>query len=340
MHLGPVLLTSNAKGVKARAGIGLADALAAVRRAVGLAALVALAALLLVLLFVARPVAIGLTDSDDDAGSPTRIRYTIDTPFARQGVAVSADRLYAVSDHGIQALDRRTGRALATITDDDRYQHLSGCIVRRTLVCAHSNFPNLPMVNSIETFDLNTLRPVASHPLADVRGSLTWIVPWGDGWLACLANYDGRGGAAGRDHAATLIVQLSPRLTTERTFRLPAPVLDRLAPDSVTGGAIGRNGLLYVTGHDRAEAYVLAIPLRGDMLHHVATIPMPTDGQAIAFDPVAPLLLWSVDRPHQQLVASLIPAIDLRRGYARDELQGTVSGTDVFDGKSGNGVRG
>jgi len=305
--------------------------------AAGLTLTVALAACFLFLLFVARPLAIGLSGSDDRSGrTAARIRYTVDTPFARQGVAVSAKALYAVSDHGIEALDRRTGRVIARISDDSRYHHLNSCIVRRTLVCAHSNFPALPMASSIETFDLATLRPVASHPLAEHRGSLTWIAPWGEGWLACFANYDGHGGAPGRDHTATLIEYLSPRLTVERIYRLPSAVLDRLAPHSASGGAVGRDGLLYVTGHDRPEAYVLAMPKRGDVLRHVATIPMPTDGQAIAFDPVAPLLLWSIDRDRRQLVASLVPSIDPRNGSAgRDE-----SFHPQYDSRKGSKSRG
>jgi len=40
-----------------------------------------------------------------------------------------------------------------------------------------------------------------------------------------------------------------------------------------------------VTGHDRPELYALRVPDLGGVLEHVATIAIPTDGQAIAWNP-------------------------------------------------------
>jgi hypothetical protein len=62
-------------------------------------------------------------------------------------------------------------------------------------------------------------------------------------------------------------------------------VLDRFAPRSASGGVWGQDGLLYVSGHDRPEVYVLRLPKSRDVLEHVATIASPIEGQAIALDP-------------------------------------------------------
>lgn len=55
-------------------------------------------------------------------------------------------------------------------------------------------------------------------------------------------------------------------------------------PKSNSGGVIGKDGLLYCTGHDKAELYVLQIPKKGYTLQHIKTIPITIQGQGIALD--------------------------------------------------------
>jgi hypothetical protein len=92
-------------------------------------------------------------------------------------------------------------------------------------------------------------------------------------------------------------------------FHFPETVLDRFKPRSSSGGAWGRDGLLYVTGHDRPELYVLRAPPRGRTLEHIETLRTPTGGQAIAWDPSSMRRLWSIDRRKAMLVESDVPAI-------------------------------
>jgi hypothetical protein len=70
-----------------------------------------------------------------------------------------------------------------------------------------------------------------------------------------------------------------------------------------------RDGHLIVTGHDRPEAYVLAVPKAGSRLEHVATFATPTNGQAIARDQRDPHIMWSVERRTKQLVGSRLPRL-------------------------------
>ena len=51
---------------------------------------------------------------------------------------------------------------------------------------------------------------------------------------------------------------------------------------SSSGGSWGDDGLLYVTGHDARELYVLRLPERGPVLDYVTTIDVPFEGQANA----------------------------------------------------------
>ena len=78
---------------------------------------------------------------------------------------------------------------------------------------------------------------------------------------------------------------------------------------SSSGGSWGEDGLLYVTGHDRGELYVLRLPTAGTVLDHVATIALSTGGQAIAWDRSQPRVLWSLDRATKMVVASRVPPV-------------------------------
>ena len=53
-------------------------------------------------------------------------------------------------------------------------------------------------------------------------------------------------------------------------------------PKSNSGGMIGKDGLLYCTGHDKEELYVLQIPDKGYTLQYLKTIPI--EGQGIGLD--------------------------------------------------------
>jgi hypothetical protein len=104
-------------------------------------------------------------------------------------------------------------------------------------------------------------------------------------------------------------VRYSPTFAVRGIYKFPSSVLARFAPRSSSGGAWGRDGLLYVTGHDRPELYVLHVAPEGNVLQHIATVATPTGGQAIGWDASTPRLLWSIDRDKSDLVASQVPEI-------------------------------
>lgn len=232
-------------------------------------------------------------------------------PEARQGVAAGGSFIYAIDNKAIGKYDTATGKRVGRWKGDRRrFKHLNSCtIVHRTLVCAGSNYPDVPMASSIETFDAGTLRHIASRSLGRGHGSLTWL-DWHQGsWWACFANYDGKGGEPGRDHRSTKLVRYSPDFVEQEAWLFPEEVLRRMAPRSSSGGAWNEDGLLYVTGHDAAELYAVRVPKRGRRLELVAIIPTVTKGQAIDWDPVQPRILWSIDRKASQVVASRIPVV-------------------------------
>jgi hypothetical protein len=232
-------------------------------------------------------------------------------PDAGQGVAADRRYVYAIDNHAIAKIDKASGRQVARWDGDPaEFPHINSCMIRReTLVCAASNFPSVPMQSMIERFDARDLRHLSTESLGGGYGSLTWAVRDRVSWWACFAQYDGRGGEPGLDHRDTTLVRYGRKRRVEAQWRFPAAVLDRMAPKSASGGSWGKDGLLYVSGHDRPELYALRVPKGGGTMELVATIAMPTGGQAIGWDPAAPRTLWSIERKTHALVESRIPPV-------------------------------
>ncbi len=230
---------------------------------------------------------------------------------ANQGAVSDGRHLYAIDNAAIARLDPVSGAVIARWQGDHaHFKHMNSCIVHSAkLICAASNYPDTPMASRVETFDTRRMVHLDTRELGAGYGSLTWV-DWHDGsWWAAYANYDGKGGMPGRDHRATTLVRYDRSWRELHHWSFPDTVLDRFAPYSSSGGAWGRDGLLYVTGHDRPELYVLRVPKSGDVLVHVATIAIPTNGQAIGWDPRETRLLWSIERRGKQIVASRIPPV-------------------------------
>ncbi len=228
---------------------------------------------------------------------------------ARQGVASDAHYIYAISDSEIAKYDKSTGKRISGWKGDPSvYIHINSCIVMSAeLVCAMSNFPHIPQAGSIEWFSTATMKHLRSHSLGPARGTANWI-DWHDGsWWVGFANYDKRGNDPPRDHNATSLVRYSPLFVEQGAWLFPENVLDRFKPMSSSGGRWGPGNLLYVTGHDLAEMYVLRLPEGGPRLEYVRTIATPTNGQAFDWDYGNPGVMWSIERKQTEAVQSRLP---------------------------------
>jgi hypothetical protein len=231
---------------------------------------------------------------------------------ARQGVAADARFFYPNANNVVGKYDKRTGRRVARWEGPRaRFPHMnSGAVDRAELICAGSNYPAVPMASSVEVFDTATLTHKRSIALPPLPGSLTWIERRGTDWYGAVANYpEGRGGEAGRDHRWTRLIRFDAQFRATGSWLFPPSVLERFAPMSSSGGSWGDDGLLYVTGHDRGELYVLRLPTAGTVLEHVTTIGLSTGGQAIAWDRSQFRVLWSLDRATKMVVASRVPPV-------------------------------
>ncbi len=232
-------------------------------------------------------------------------------PEARQGAAVDADHFYAVTNSRIGKYRKSDGMKVAEwVGNRIAIRHINSCIVDGTeLVCANSNYPQTPMASSVEIFDTQTLKHVRSVPLGVRDGSLTWVERHQGRWWAMFANYDPPRSHLGRTHRDTKLVLFNQDWAEVGGYALPDSVLQKLAPNSISGGSFGADGLLYVTGHDAAEIYVLRIPKQGPVLEHLATFAAPLEGQAWAWDRSGEKTIYAIRRAAGEVVVLKMPDI-------------------------------
>jgi hypothetical protein len=220
---------------------------------------------------------------------------------ASQGVAVDAKYLYAISNTEIRKHDKETGAEIAAWKADakqDGFKHFrhmnSGTVIEGKLYCAHSRFPVAPNDCTVEIWDVEgeKIEHVETVAMPATHGSLTWIDRSGGGsWWMCYAVY-----GAGKNKDTKLIrYQYQGRKFIERaSYSFPNEVVAKWGAMSCSGGSWGPDGMLYITGHDLAEAYVLKID--GDKLEYVRTEKnVGFFGQAIAWDRSSEVpALWGI----------------------------------------------
>ncbi len=225
-----------------------------------------------------------------------------DVPEAHQGIGVDARHFYAVDTLAIAKYDKATGKLVAKWQppNDGAIKHLDSAMLRDgKLYAAHSNYPEWPMTSSLEIFDAETLTHIGTHDFGVRWGSLTWV-DWHEGhWWMTFANYDqkiGPGQTAYGRKANTVVVQLTEAFEPVRTWTLPTAVLDRFGEMSNSGGSWGPDGFLYLSGHDTAELYKMAIPAAGSELELIEIVPLAIRGQGIAWDRSQPGVLYGIVR--------------------------------------------
>jgi hypothetical protein len=164
------------------------------------------------------------------------------------------------------------------------------------------------MASSIEIFDTRTMKHIGSHSFGIFAGSATWIDEKDGFWWVAFANYSGKNSAEGRDNRWTSLVKFNKDWSIIESWIFPKNVLEAFAPNSNSGGFWNKDGLLYVTGHDKKEVYVLRVPDTGYTLEYIKTIPVVNEGQGIAIDPSKKgnEILYGITRKENQVVVAEI----------------------------------
>lgn len=233
---------------------------------------------------------------------------------ANQGVAVDADHFYGIGNFVVTKHRKTTGEQVAAwvgLRGGPIIHFNGGHVVDGRLILAHSNFPQLPMASSIEVYDTATLAPVGTTSLGIRLGSLTWAEQRDGVWWACFANYNDAGTTPGFDQRWTHVGRFTDDWQLLDSWLFPPQVVATWGQSSCSGGSWGPDGLLYVTGHDAAELYVLRIPHSGVTLDYVTTIDVPFEGQSWAWDRSAEpdRIIFGISRQRHEVISARIPPV-------------------------------
>ena len=226
---------------------------------------------------------------------------------ARQGVAVDERYFYAISNRRIGKYDKQSGERVAGWEGpaDGPIIHLdSGIVLDGRLYCAHSNYPGVPMVSSIEVFKTDTMEHVDSHSFGIFGGSATWIDRAHGHWWVAFGHYAGVGGVPGQGPAWTNLVKFDDSWRRVAGYAYPHEVVEQFHQMSNSGGTWGDDGRLYATGHDDGSVFVLSLPTAGSVLTLHEVIPIAAEGQGIAWDRSEPGTLYSILRSTREVVVS------------------------------------
>lgn len=248
-----------------------------------------------------------LSDARQAAGWKYDELRQVPAAEARQGVAVDDEFIFVIANHAIGKYRKDSGAKVASweCPLGQPLIHLNaGIVFGGRLYCAHSNYPGVPNLSTVEIWDPATMRHVGSHSFGRTDGSLTWLARRNNRWIACFVHYLGKGGEPGRGPEWTRLVEYDDDWRESGGWVFPHELIKILGARgySVSGGAIGPSGYLYVTGHDDPALYVLTIPEAGPVLTWVATIPITARGQGLCWDPRDPGLLYTLSRTGQSIL--------------------------------------
>ena len=240
---------------------------------------------------------------------------------AHQGVAVDDEFFYAITNRQIGKYKKSDGTRVGGWMDDKDgpFVHLNAGFVKDgKLVCAHSNYPGVPMFSSVEIWDTKTMQHIDSYSFGIAPGSLTWIAEKDDIRYVCFADYAGNSGNPDKGPAYTQLIRYDNQWRSTGGWGFPKELIRKFGGYSSSGGAFGPGDLLYITGHDEKELYVLDFPKAGSILRWVATIPVSFEGQAFSWDPVNERILYGIDRKTKEVV---VIEIYSENKNEHDELQ-------------------
>lgn len=241
-----------------------------------------------------------------------------DAPEARQGVAVDDRYIYVIGNQTVGKYDKHNFEPVAQWSGPEKGPIIhfnAGVVVEDQLLLAHSNYPDVPMTGSVEFYDPATLKPTGSQSFGAYFGSVTWVLPFDDGWLVCFAHYGNRAAEPNRDPTWTNLVRFDDQWRRTGGWVFPKALFAHIGGAyTLSGGAFGPEGLLYVSGHDAQELQLLRFPAQGSEMQWVGTIPMPAEGQAFAWDPEQPDRFYGISKRNREvIVGRLIRGEDAER---------------------------
>lgn len=237
---------------------------------------------------------------------------TYNVPLARQAVAVDAEYFYVINNSSITKHLKISGEQVGSWEDKDSLIHHmnSGIIIDGKLYCINSNYPEIPMVSSLEVFDPETLVHLYNHSFGILSGSATWVDFFNGFWYIAFVYYSGgRSSMPNRTNAWSRLVKFDTSWRQIESWVYPKELLERFGAYSNSGGVILPSGQILCTGHDNYELYVLEFPQKGSTLNWIDTIEVGSFGQGIAYenDGNAELVYGIIRRKNKVVVTKINP---------------------------------
>ena len=201
---------------------------------------------------------------------------------ALQAVAVDETSFYAISSREIARYQKSDGMQIKrwTVPKESHIRHLnSGVVIDGVLYCANSNWPATPLKNTVEVFAAKSLKHQKTIQFPNSKGTINWIDRRQNSWWIAF-DFDGEPEKTNK----TRLIRYDDQWQPQATFTFPETILERFFPHGNSGGAWGPNGLLYTTGHDPGELYVLRLLESERSLEYVETLTVPLAGRGIAWD--------------------------------------------------------
>lgn len=274
--------------------------------------------------------------ANPDVYSATLLK-SFSTFDARQGVAVGSSHFYATHNYRITKHDKKTGKPILQWDGGNDETgpliHLDSLVKwKGKLYAAHSNYPHLPMLSSVEVWDAKTMKHIQSHSFGRAQGSFTWLDRYEGAWWGGFGNYDKVQKGQNKPYGETkntVIVKMNDHFQIIQSWSLPQEILQRIAPMSNSGGSFGSDGYLYLTGHDHEEVYVVKIPQIGSELLWIATVKTPgIEGQGIAWDRTTnQRILWGILKRERYVKSYLVPEI---KKPSNEKERGVVNNSAHF----------
>jgi hypothetical protein len=237
-------------------------------------------------------------------------------PHARQAVAVSEEFLFGIDDSAIGQYDKETGALLASwkAPASSLIKHLnSGIVIGEKLLAAHSNYPDYPIRNSLESWDSETLAYAGTRNLSGQYGYAVWVDRFDQSWWVAFAHYEKTRPKTGFGSENTILVRFNDSWKELDSWVYPGELIQRMAPKSNSGGAWGPHGILYLTGHDSAEVYATFPDPAKDQLTLLDVFPIDNAGQGIAWDPSNSDVLFAMKRSGRIVTYSKLGVSWLRK---------------------------
>jgi hypothetical protein len=222
-------------------------------------------------LFVMLLLCVGVCEAKDAWKTTSELA----APEAHQAAAADKRFVFAIASQHVAKYDRATGKRLARSIGSAKHLN-SGFLWRGRLLCAHSNYPQVPEQSEIKVLDPESMRLTTFRDFGDFGGSLTWVVRHKGDWWCNFARY-------GDKNVETVFVRFDDRWRETGRWTYPKSVIDQLGRYSLSGG-LWRGTELLVTGHDKGELYRLRLPGKGRVLEYVGKQSVGFTGQGFATD--------------------------------------------------------